>query len=125
MKSLLITASAITLLAISGCSTIVNGKVQTVSINSNVADAQITINGSPIGRTPFAGLIERSNKSVVSLSKDGYVTKTVTLDTSVEPIFFGNLIIGGVLGSTTDAASGSMYKYAPSTVQIDLEKKPN
>lgn len=123
MKALIIAVSALALLATTGCSTIIKGKDQVVTINSNVEDAQITVNGVPVGKTPFTGPILRNSKTVVGVSKDGYVTKNVTLDTSIEPIFWGNIIIGGVLGSTTDASTGSMYKYAPATIQIDLEKK--
>lgn len=104
-----------------GCSTIINGHDQTVSINSNVKDAQITANGKPVGTTPFTGLVPRGTGTVVVVKKDGYQSKTVTLDTSIEPIFWGNIIIGGVLGSTTDASTGSMYKYSPTTIEIDLE----
>ena len=123
MKSLLIALTGLVLLATTGCSTIVNGKHQIVSINSNVADAQITVNGKPVGKTPFTGEIERSSKALIQVSKEGYETKTVTMDTSFEPIFWGNILCGGGIGSTTDAVSGSMYKYAPSTIQIDIAKK--
>ena len=123
MKVYLLTASALILLAVSACSTIVNGKVQTVTINSNVSGAEISVNGKPVGQTPFTGLLERSNKASITVSKDGYIAKTITLDTNIEPIFWGNIIIGGVIGSTTDAATGSMYKYAPGTLEVDLEKK--
>ena len=125
MKTLVIAVSVLVLLATTGCSTIVNGKRQIVSINSNVAGAQVTVNGMPVGQTPFAGEIERSSKAIVQLNKEGYVTKTMTMDTSFEPIFWGNIISGGFFGSTTDGVSGAMYKYAPATIQVDLEKKPN
>jgi len=114
---------AVLFLAVAGCSTIINGKTQTVSINSNVRDANITANGLAIGKTPFTGEMIRGDKTVVTVSKEGYISKTVTLSTDFEPIFWGNIISGGVIGSTTDAATGSMYKYAPNTLQIDLEKK--
>lgn len=114
---------AVLVLAVTGCSTIINGKTQTVSINSNVRDADITVNGMTVGRTPYAGQIIRGDKTIVTVSKEGYNSKTVTLSTEFEPVFWGNIIFGGVLGSTTDNATGSMYKYAPNTLQIDLEKK--
>ena len=125
MTRFLVLFLTVSLLAVTGCATITQGRTQTVSINSNVSDAQITANGVVVGRTPFTGLIARSNSTVVTVSKEGYVSKTITLDTSVETIFWGNIIIGGVVGSTTDLATGSMYKYAPATLQIDLEKKPS
>ena len=124
MKAFFYSVAALVLAITTGCSTIVNGKQQIVSINSNVADAEITANGLPVGKTPFTGNLARSNKTIIQVSKDGFVTKSITLDTNMEPMFWGNIIIGGVLGSTTDAASGAMYKYAPSAIQIDLEKKP-
>jgi len=124
MKALFLIAASLALITASGCSTIVNGKKQVVSINSNVTDADITVNGLPVGKTPYTGPIERSNKTILNVSKEGYISKTITLDTKFEPIFWGNIIIGGVLGSTTDASTGAMYKYAPSALQVDLEKKP-
>lgn len=116
--------AAICILAIfaSGCSTMINGKTQKITVNSNVKDAEITANGQLIGRTPFTGLIERNSNTTFTIRKEGYEAKSVTLDTAIEPVFWGNIIIGGVLGSTTDLATGAMYKYAPGTIQIDLEK---
>ena len=114
---------AVLVLAVAGCSTIINGKNQIVSINSNVRDANITVNGLALGKTPFTGEMIRGDKTIVTVSKEGYISKTVTLNTEFEPIFWGNIIVGGFFGSTTDAVTGSMYKYSPNTLQIDLEKK--
>ncbi len=104
------------------CASIVGGTSQTVSINSNVKGAAVIVNGANIGTTPYNGPLKRSNITTVTLQKEGFETKTITLNTEIEPIFWGNIIIGGVLGSTTDLASGAMYKYAPATLQIDLDK---
>ena len=121
MKRIPILLALAAVALVSGCSTIINGRDQTISINSNVKDAEITVNGVVTGRTPFTGLIRRASGTVVTVKKDGYQPKTVTLDTSVEPIFWGNIIIGGVLGSTTDLSTGGLYKYSPATIEIDLE----
>lgn len=116
--------AVIALLALSavGCSSIIKGTKQVVSINSNVKGAEIIVNGSNVGKTPFTGHIERGSSTTVVLQKSGYETKTITLSSEIEPIFWGNIIIGGVVGSTTDMATGAMYKYAPATLNIDLEK---
>ena len=114
---------AVLVLAVAGCSTIINGKNQIVSINSNVRDANITVNGLALGKTPFTGEMIRGDKTIVTVSKEGYISKTVTLNTEFEPIFWGNIIVGGFFGSTTDAVTGSMYKFSPNTLQIVLEKK--
>ena len=105
------------------CATIVSGKSQVVTIDSNVKGAEVVVNGSTLGKTPYNGPIPRANPTTLTLKKDGYASKTVTLNTEVEPMFWGNIIFGGVFGSTTDNATGAMYKYAPSTVSIDSEKE--
>ena len=122
MKKYLLASLFAALAFVSGCSTLVNGSVQNISITSNVAGADIEFNGGRIGSTPFTGAVKRGASTTVTLKKEGYKTKTVVLDTAVEPIFWGNFIIGGTLGSTTDAANGNMYKYMPGTINIDLEK---
>ncbi len=109
-------------LVFAGCATIVGGTSQNVSINSNVKGADVIVNGETVGKTPYNGPIKRGKTTTVTLQKDGYDPKTITLSTEIESIFWGNIIIGGVLGSTTDLATGGMYKYAPATLQIDLDK---
>lgn len=120
IRKLLVLSGSLALVC--GCASIVRGSTEQVSINSNVNGAEVNVNGVLVGKTPFTGKIKRGSSTAVSVSKPGFETKTVTLDTSIEPIFWGNIIIGGVLGSTTDLATGSMYKYSPATIQIDLVK---
>ncbi len=105
-----------------GCSTILKGKTQIVSINSNVKGADVIVSGITVGKTPYNGPIQKDSSTTVTLIKEGFDTKTATLSTEFEPVFWGNIIFGGFLGSTTDSATGAMYKYAPATIQIDLEK---
>ena len=106
---------------LSGCSTIVNGKSQSITIDSNVKGAEVLINQVVVGQTPFVGQAPRGSAPQITVRKEGYESKTVVADTGFEPIFWGNIIIGGVLGSTTDAASGSMYKYSPASLNIELK----
>lgn len=109
-------------LALGGCATILKGKSQLVTISSNVQGATIEVNGREVGKTPFTGEIERGSDTVITVRAANWQPKTVALDTEVEPIFFGNVIIGGVLGSTTDYSTGSMYKYSPTNINVDLER---
>ncbi len=105
------------------CATIVSGKSQTITIDSNVKDAEILVNGASVGKTPYTGPVTRSKSATVTLKKDGYASKTITMNTEIEPMFWGNIVIGGVLGSTTDNSTGAMYKYASATLTVDLEKE--
>lgn len=121
MKSLkLITTTFGLTLLLSSCATILKGSDQLVTISSNVQGATVSVNGKEVGKTPFTGEIERGSETVVVLTAKNYQAKTITLDTAIEPIFWGNVILGGVLGSTTDYSTGSMYKYAPVNINVDL-----
>ncbi|MGA0164382.1 MAG: PEGA domain-containing protein [Bdellovibrionota bacterium] len=118
----LISLVGISVLTLSGCATIMKGRSQVVSINSNVKDAEITIDGKVVGRTPYNGPIERGSDTSVTLSKAGYESKTVVLNTEFENVFWGNIILGGSFGSSTDYGTGAMYKYSPATINIDIVK---
>lgn len=108
-------------MAVAGCSTIVSGQEQALQINSNVSGADVLLNGVLIGKTPFSGPIKKSATASVTVRKDGFKERTVQLATEVEGSFWGNIIIGGLPGSSTDYGTGAMYKYAPNVIQVDLE----
>jgi len=104
-----------------GCASIVKGKTQNVSIESNVRGATIIVDGQTVGKTPFSGPIPRGSDTTILVKKDGYEPRRMTLSTEIEPIFWGNIIFGGFFGSTTDMGTQAMYKYAPATIMVDLE----
>lgn len=109
-------------LFIAGCATLTKGTSQLVTINSNVDGAGVYLNGAQVGETPFAQDIKRG-KDALTIKKEGYKPHTLSLSKSLEPIFWGNIIIGGTLGSITDFASGAAYAYSPSSYQVELYKK--
>jgi uncharacterized protein YceK len=118
-------ALVLAVVAVSGCASVINGKTQTIGVNSNAQGATVSINGKSVGVTPFIGPVERPSGSggvTVTLSKDGYQSKTVTMDTGIAGAFWGNILIGGGLGSTTDFSSNSMYKYSQDSINVDLVK---
>lgn len=98
-----------------GCASIMEGKTQSVSFNSEPAGAQILINGLPMGVTPATITIKKSDydNANVLFKKEGYQDQQATLHTKVTGWFWGNIITGGLLGSGTDAISGAMWEYSP------------
>lgn len=104
-----------------GCATILNGSTQELSFNSAPSGAEVYINGQQVGVTPVSVKWERGNEPVtVEFRKEGYETHTAKLNTEMNMAFLGNLITGGVFGTTTDAATGAMFKYAPGQYQAVL-----
>jgi hypothetical protein len=120
MKKQLAKASLLLMIFFIGsCATIMKGTTQTITINSNIDDAEIFLEGIKIGETPFVGMIAK-NKDALRVEKDGYKDYTLSLSKSLEPIFWGNIITGGTLGSITDFATGAAYAYAPSSYQVEM-----
>ena len=62
---------------------------------------------------------------MLTVRKDEYEPKTITLNSDVTPAFWANGLFLWLFpfSSTTDAVTGNMYKYAPASFDLDLEKK--
>jgi hypothetical protein len=66
-------------------------------------------------------MVQKSNNALtIVVSSDGYRQVATTLSSSVQPIFFGNIICGGFIGSTTDLATGALYQYNPNSFYANL-----
>ncbi len=111
------------LTVLSSCATIVDGKTQSVTFQSSPAGAEVLINGTIIGITPFTVTLDRADGTQLTVRKDGYETVSMELNTALNPTFWGNIIIGGVFGSTTDAASGASREYVPGIHMINLREQ--
>lgn len=116
IKSILI----ISLLHIQGCATIVSGTTQEVSFQSSPDEATVKVDGKPIGKTPLTVQLDKEKGQTLAFEKDGYKTVTMRLSTSLEPWFWGNIVTGGLLGSTTDGVSGAVNKYSPDQYFVTL-----
>lgn len=99
-----------------------NGSTQPLNVDSNVRGADVLVNGTLVGQTPFSGEIKRAKNITLLVRKDGYEAATLNLEGSIVSSFWGNIIAGGGLGSTTDFATGSMYQIAPHSYNVDLRR---
>lgn len=115
----LLLSLAVTVLS-TGCATIFKGSTQNINITSNVEGAAVLLDGQRIGSTPFFGMVKKGGETLV-LRKEGFKDAEVKLQKGVEPTFFLNILCGGLIGTSTDASSGSITKYDPGTYQIDLQ----
>jgi hypothetical protein len=111
---------------LTSCATILEGSRQEVSIHSNPAGANIFINGENKGATPRTILMKRKiSARTVVLSIDGYENYEVNTKRKLNGYFFGNILLGGVIGMAIDAATGAMYRITPAFIDVDLKKKEN
>jgi hypothetical protein len=116
-----ITAALFGLLSIlfAGCSTIVKGTDQQVSVNTpGVNGAMCQLQSPAIGtRTvqPPANIILPKSKHNVAVTCQAqcYAKGVGTLASHTEMMTAGNVLFGGLIGLGVDAASGAMNKYDP------------
>jgi|SRR5690554_6879304 len=121
MRMMFPLALIVSLLLISSCSSIINGRTQEISIHSNVDGADVVLNGYNLGTTPVNRVtIKREEKYHLIVKKDGYKEYSSVLHTKFDKWFWGNIVIGGVIGSTTDALTGTTHLLDPNTLYVKL-----
>ena len=120
--------AALACMAVGACSSIVEGTHQEISINTNPAGANCSLNrqGVEIGRvaaTPGIARIEKTKYDItIVCDKDGYQQVSQNDHSGAAAATFGNIIAGGGIGWIIDSASGSDNKY-DSPVNITLVPK--
>ncbi|MDF0707965.1 hypothetical protein [Flagellimonas okinawensis] len=111
-----------TTILFSSCASIVSKSSYPISINSAPSEAKIVIKdkkGIEIfsGQTPATLKLRAGSgffgkaRYQVTFSKTGYDTKTVPVEFKMDGWYFGNLLLGGLIGMLIiDPATGAMYK---------------
>ena len=125
MKTLIKLLSAVSmgtaLVLFTGCASIISGRHQAVTFKSSPDEATVSIDGRAIGKTPITTQVDRkSGAQVVTIEKQGYKTETIQLKSTVNGWLFGNFLLGGVFGSTTDSVTGAAYAYSQDQFFITL-----
>lgn len=121
MKKLLL----LTILILGGCSSIIEGTSQQITVNTNPPGANCSLNrqGLSIARinpTPGATTIKKDKYDIsISCTKKGYQEATYLNHSGVAGATVGNIILGGGIGWAIDSASGADNKY-DSPVNITL-----
>jgi len=104
-----------------GCSTIMTGTTQEVSFNSNPDGARVTVGGRILGNTPFSASLKKRQGQEIEFEKEGYKPLKMELETRMNSWFWGNIVLGGFFGSTTDGVSGSVHEYSPHQYHVSLQ----
>jgi hypothetical protein len=73
-----------------------------------------------LGKTPFTLQLDRMEGQRIEFSKEGYKPITMKLTTTTNGAFWCNILLDGLVGSTTDGISGAIYEYSPSQFFVTL-----
>jgi uncharacterized protein YceK len=109
MKKIALVA-AITALT-SGCASIMTAETQSINVTTaNGKPAEVTVDDKTITAPGMVVVLRDGKEKTVKTNTTG-CEKSTPIEKQITPVFFGNIIIGGVLGSTTDGATGKMWDY--------------
>jgi uncharacterized protein YceK len=109
MKKIFILALA-TLMA-SGCASVMTAETQSINVTtSNNKQAEVTVDDKII-TAPGMVVVLRDGKDKVVKSSAAGCDNATPIKKEITPVFFGNILIGGVIGSTTDGVTGKMWDY--------------
>ena len=99
-----------------GCAIIINEKEQKINVStSNNSSIQGTIDGVMF-KAPGTLNVARSKKDRVIMVDNPACGQSTIMASSVDPVFFINVLSGGPLGSSTDYATDKMWKYQDNIV---------
>jgi hypothetical protein len=130
MRLLAIVSIGVLTLLFGGCSTIVKGTQQQVSIDTpGVPGAMCQLTSPEIGtrtvQTPANITLAKSKYNVaVSCTHQCYSPGVGTLGSHTEVMAAGNILFGGIIGLGVDAASGAMNTY-DNSVQVAMTPMPH
>lgn len=117
-----------TLVALTGCSSIIEGRSQEIMINTNPAGASCSLKRldevvGTVSPTPSSIYIEKTKYDIIiTCTKEGYEDATYINKSGSAGATWGNIVLGGFIGWGVDSATGADNLY-DSPVNITLSKK--
>lgn len=118
--------SFIAIITISACATASQGTNQRITVRSDPQNAEvITSHGYGCDETPCSFYVPRNRSFEMKISKPGFSTKTVKVDTIISSIgaakSLGSVVLGGVIAGGYDVYKGAILELSPNEVNIELE----
>ena len=113
-----------TTLLLPACATITRGTNQTFEVVSEPPEANVVSSTGFTCVTPCKLKVKRRPGFDLTISKPGYETQTVTVESKMSTgggvALAGNAIFGGLIGGAVDGSNGSMNTLTPSPVSVTL-----
>ncbi|WP_233008493.1 hypothetical protein [Rheinheimera faecalis] len=119
MKTIYVSVAA---LVLSGCASVMTSEEQSINItSSNNKPIEVSVDDKK-ATTPGTVVVLRDGKDKVVTSTTPGCQNATPIKKDIATPFWGNILIGGVFGSTTDASTGKMWNYAD-TVEISCTEQ--
>jgi PEGA domain len=113
---------------LSSCATVIRGTHDKLQVLSAPSGANVTLSTGETGVTPVTFSKLRRDSFQVTLSKKGYVTETVNVESRASSsgvaATAGNVVLGAVIGAAVDAGTGAWNSLYPNPINIQLRPTP-
>lgn len=104
----------------SGCSSIINGTTDTLSVRSSNKEAQIYVNGVPMGTEGSVFTAKRGQDYILEAKADNCQTGTIQTTHSFDATsLLGILIDFGIFSIPIDLISGAAWKPSQSVYMVN------
>ena len=114
----------ILLFIVAGCATILQPGPDRIPVDSiPMKGAKIYLDGQLVATTPATIDVPRKSECVIRIEMDGYEPIVIDRDKNVNGWFFGNLLIGGVIGITVDLITHNQGGYSEEPIVVELKAK--
>ena len=115
-----VTLAVATALAATGCATLFSSKAKTITIESDPPQADILVDGSPVGQTPAQISLSNSEPHAISIAKPGYHAAGCQLLTSTGGGWVVLDVVTGFVPAIIDAATASWNKLDRTECRVRL-----
>lgn len=117
-------AGIIGLFFLSSCATVLRGTHDKLRVESEPAGANVALSSGERGLTPTTFKKRRTDQFLVTISKTGYQSQLVTVESrfsaSGGAAALGNALAGGIIGAVVDGTSGATKSLYPNPVSVVL-----
>ena len=121
MKTILfITSLFLVVMWSSGCATIVTGKYQNIHVTSEPPGVKVRSSTGVSITTPGSFNLIRNQDHTLVAEYPGAEPQQTELKHKLQGWFWGNILIGGIIGGVVDLASGASGELTPSKVHFDF-----
>ena len=108
--------ATVTLVVASGCASIVTDNTTAINVQtSNGQKVKVTIEGAQYD-VPGMVIANKNGLDKVLTTNDSNCASSVLVEKKVEGWFWGNILFGGLIGSTTDSSTDKMWTYDENVV---------
>lgn len=107
---------------LSGCATVLSGTEQKVAVTTTPSGATVEVDGGARQITPVDLKLARRDDHTLLISMPGYHSERVSIKKEFNPVFLGNILLGGIVGGVADYASGAAASLKPDRVDVVLTR---